>query len=156
MTTGPKTFLYKRSLFSTHLPVDYRYTRSHQWAKSLEDGKLRFGYTQFGTRMLGEVVDYNFETSSQAAVQPGHVLGWVEGFKAVSELICNARGIFAGANPALRDDTELISRTPYTEGWLYEIMGELDEETLDVQDYVKHLDITIESLLEQNKTDPRQ
>ena len=152
MTPAPKTFLYTKSHFITHLPLDYRYTRSHLWARRMEGDRLRFGFTQFATRMLGEIVDYNFETPAQAPVRPGQVLGWVEGFKAISDLICVGQGLFDGGNPALRNDIELISRATYTDGWLYEIIGELDAECLDVQGYVDHLKMTIEKLLEQQKT----
>lgn len=149
MTPVPKTLFFKKSHFVTHLPVDYRYTRSHFWAEQREGNCLRLGFTKFATRMLGEIVDYGFETTAQTRVQPGQVLGWVEGFKAISDVICVGQGAFAGSNPALQQDTELISRSPYTEGWLYELEGQLDEQSLDVQGYADHLSATIEKILKE-------
>ena len=149
MTLPAKTLFFKKSHFVTHLPVDYCYTRSHFWAEKRAGNRLRLGFTKFATRMLGEIVDYNFETAAQAQVQPGQVLGWVEGFKAISDVICVGQGVFAGANPALQQDTELISRSPYNEGWLYEMDGQLDDPSLDVQGYANHLNATIEKILKE-------
>jgi len=153
MTPAPQTLLYQKARFVTHLPVAYRYTRAHYWAEKLENNRLRVGFTAFATRLLGEIVDYNFDTTPQRPVDPGQVLGWVEGFKAMSDVICAGRGVFAGDNPALRRDTELITRAPYRDGWLYEIDGELDPQGLDVNGYVQHLNEIIDGLLAKQKLD---
>jgi glycine cleavage system H protein len=153
MSPASKTFFFKKSHFVTHLPVDYRYTRSHYWAEQRENGRLRLGFTKFATRMLGEIVDYNFEIAAQTALQPGQVLGWVEGFKAISDVICVGQGVFAGGNAALQQDTELISREPYNEGWLYEMDGHLDDQSLDVQGYAHHLEVTIDKILQEQHAD---
>jgi glycine cleavage system H protein len=147
----PKTLFFKQSHFVTHLPVDYRYTRSHFWAERRSGDRLRLGFTKFATRMLGEMVDHKFETEAGVPVVPGQVLGWVEGFKAISDVICVGRGAFAGGNPALKDNMSLVTDANYTEGWLYEINGELDEQSLDVQAYAEHLKATIDRLLEKQK-----
>jgi len=153
MTPAPKTFPFKKSRFVTHLPVHYRYARSHFWAEKREGNRLRLGFTKFATHLLGEIVDYNFETPAQTPVQLGQVLGWVEGFKAISDVICLGQGIFVAANPALEDDTEIISRAPYMEGWLYEMDGQLDDQSLDVEGYVHHLNVTIDELLKKQHAD---
>ena len=103
--------------------------------------------------MLGEMVDHKFETDAGAPVRPGQALGWIEGFKAISDLICAGEGAFAGGNPALKDNLALVTEANYTEGWLYEINGRLDEQSLDVQGYADHLKATIDKLLEKQKMD---
>lgn len=153
MTSAPQTVLYQKARFVTHLPVAYRYTRTHFWAEKIQGSRWRLGFTAFATRLLGEIVDYNFETGPTQTVEPGQVLGWVEGFKAISEVPCAGRGVFAGDNPALRRDTELISRVPYGEGWLYEIDGELAPQSLDVNGYVHHLNEIIDGLLAKQGAD---
>jgi len=149
----PKTLFFKQSHFATHLPVDYRYTRSHFWAERRAGDRLRLGFTKFATRMLGEMVDHKFETDPGAAVRPGQVLGWIEGFKAISDLICAGQGAFAGGNPSLKDNIALVTDANYTDGWLYEINGQLDDQSLDVQGYADHLKATIDKLLEKQKMD---
>lgn len=149
----PKTLFFKQSHFVTHLPVDYRYTRSHFWAEHRSGGRLRLGFTKFATRMLGEMVDHHFDTNIGGPVRPGQVLGWIEGFKAISDVICAGQGVFAGGNPALKENISLVTEANYTEGWLYEIDGELEEQGLDVQAYAGHLKATIDKILEKQKAD---
>ena len=147
----PTTLFYKRATFITHLPVDARYSPSHCWLARQADGRWRVGYTKFATRMLGEMADHHFDTAPGAAVQPGQVLGWIEGFKAISDLFCVGTGHFAGGNPALREKVALVNRVPYTEGWLYAFTGEPDAACVDVHGYVAHLDKTIDKILEKQK-----
>ena len=44
--------------------------------------------------MLGEMVDHGFETADNSRVEPGQIVGWVEGFKAISDVYCVATGKF--------------------------------------------------------------
>jgi glycine cleavage system H protein len=154
-TSKPATLFYKRSHFVTHLPVDYRYTRSHFWlARQPEgDGKWRIGLTKFATRMLGDMVDHGFESEAGAPVNLGDIVGWVEGFKAISDVYCVAQGTFVGGNPALREAISLMDKKPYTEGWLYAVQGTPDEKCLDVQGYREHLDRAIDLILSKQKNE---
>ena len=99
--------------------------------------------------MLGEMVDHQFDTAPGAPVQPGQVLGWIEGFKAISDVVCPGEGAFVGGNPALEDDITLVNTASYAEGWLYEMNGRLEEPSLDVQGYADFLKATINRLLAQ-------
>jgi glycine cleavage system H protein len=148
---SPKTLFYKRSRFVTHLPVDHLYSPAHGWIARREDDLWRVGLTKFATRMLGEMVDHGFEVQSGAPVQPGQVVGWVEGFKAISDLFCIATGEFAGPNVALKERIALIDRDPYAAGWLYEVKGQPDAKCMSVHAYVRLLDKTIDKILEKQK-----
>src|SRR5262245_19669569 len=99
----PKTIHYKRARFATQLPVDYLYSPSHFWAARQEDDLWRIGLTRFATRMLGEMVDCGFELGADAPVASGQIIGWIEGFKAISDVFCIADGNFAGTNPILKE-----------------------------------------------------
>ena len=37
--------------------------------------------------MLGEMVDYGFDAQAGSKVDPGQSIGWIEGFKAVSDIL---------------------------------------------------------------------
>src|SRR5262245_18748162 len=138
--SSPKTIHYKRSHFSTLLPVTYRYSPSHAWLEPLPEARWRVGLTKFATRMLGEMVDHGFEIQPNARVHSGQIIGWVEGFKAISDLYCVADGHFAGSNPALKETIRLITKDPYGGGWLYEVAGQPDARCLDVHAYRELLD----------------
>jgi glycine cleavage system H protein len=150
---GPETLFYKRATFVTHLPLTYRYSRSHYWLAEQPDGVWRVGLTRFATRMLGEMVDHGFETPENSPVAPGQIIGWVEGFKAISDVYCAAAGMFLDTNPALKQRIALIDREPYAAGWLYAVRGAPDEKCLDVHAYREHLDRTIDLILSKQKAD---
>ena len=137
---------YKRSRFSTRLPKGRRYTRGHLWLQETPDGVWRIGVTKFALRMLGDPVEIDFELREGAAVETGQVVGWVEGFKAVSDLFAPFSGTFLGGNPGLDDDIELVARSLYERGWLYAVRGAPGEDCFDVQGYVDHLDETIDRM----------
>jgi glycine cleavage system H protein len=147
----PKTLHYKRSHFVTQLPADFRYSLSHAWIAPHDAEHWRIGLTKFATRMLGDMVDHGFESSPGEAVTTGQIVGWVEGFKAISDLYCIAQGQFAGGNPLLKDKLTLVNKDCYGNGWLYLVRGEPDAKCMDVQAYRAVLDKTIDKILEQQK-----
>lgn len=147
----PATLFYKRSHFVTHLPVDFLYSRSHCWLARQPDDSWRIGLTKFATRMLGDMVDHGFETEINASVEVGQIVGWVEGFKAISDVYCVATGTFLESNPALREKISLIDKHPYATGWLYAVRGTPDERCLDVNAYREHLDRAIDLILSKQK-----
>jgi len=146
-----KTLYYKRSHFVTRLPLSYLYSPSHYWL-SEQNGTWRVGLTKFATRMLGEMVDYGFECAPDSPVQPGQAIGWIEGFKAVSDLFCVVDGRFGRANPELSQNPELVDQDCYGRGWLYEAQGKAVAQCLDVKGYAGLLDSTIDKLVENNKS----
>lgn len=147
------TLFYKRSHFVTHLPVNYFYTRSHFWLAEQPGGEWRIGLTKFATRMLGDMVDHGFEPEANANVATGQIIGWVEGFKAISDVYCVANGTFLGSNTALREKISLIDKHPYKEGWLYAVRGMPDDKRLDVHGYREHLDRAIDLILSKQKAE---
>lgn len=142
-------YRYKRSRFSTRLPLDRRYTPSHYWLRELEPGLWQVGFTRFATRMLGDLVELNWELSPGERIEPGQTLGAVEGFKAISEIYSAAAGEFLGGNPALDEDITLTDTDGYGRGWLYQVRGTPEETSLDVEGYVALLDLTINRMLAQ-------
>ncbi|HYR59235.1 MAG TPA: glycine cleavage system protein H [Chthoniobacteraceae bacterium] len=142
------TSFYKRSNFVTHLPTDCRYSPSHFWLREIERGRWRIGFTKFATRMLGEIVEVQWEKTEGAAVASGEIIGSIEGFKAISDLYCAAAGAFAGGNPALREKIEAVGEDPYGAGWLYAVEGIPDEKCVDLAGYRALLDATIDRILE--------
>lgn len=145
-----KTLFYKRSHFVTRLPLHRLYSPSHYWLLE-QKGIWRIGLTKFATRMLGEIVDYGFDIQPVAAIRPGQMLGWIEGFKAISDLFCVIEGKFGRGNPQLSHNPEAIDRDCYGEGWLYEAIGKPDALCLDTEGYRDLLDATIDKLVEKQQ-----
>jgi glycine cleavage system H protein len=118
----------------------------------MEGGVWRIGLTKFATRMLGDMVDHGFEVKTGASIAPGQILGWVEGFKAISDVYGFCAGEFVGTNPELQTNITLIHKKPYAGGWLYEARGALDDKCVDAEGYAAILNQTIDKMLEQQKT----
>lgn len=149
----PSTILYKRATFVTQLPVEHLYAPSHAWLSRATETRWRVGFTKFALRMLGELVDVQFDQAPGATLAPGDVVGSIEGFKAVSDLFCPGRGTFVRGNPALATDLEPILKSPYADGWIYEFDGIPDDRCLEVGRYQELLDATIDRILAKQKAD---
>jgi glycine cleavage system H protein len=139
---------FKHARFSARLPADFRYSLSHYWMVEEEgsEGIWRVGFTKFATRMLGELVEARFEVEKGGAVGSGQQIGYVEGFKAASDLFCVMDGAFERGNPILDEDACIVKSSPYEDGWLYSVKGEPEESSVDVHGYVEHLGELIEKM----------
>ncbi len=137
---------YERCAFATRLHTNRLYTASHTWLNPQGEGLWRIGLTKFATRVLGEPVEYDFEVEPAASVESGQVIGWIEGFKAVSDLYCSMSGRFRGENPLLADNISVIHSDPFGQGWLYLVEGTPGNDCLDVHGYVALLDTTIDRM----------
>ena len=142
----PPDIHYKRSRFSTRLPWDRLYTASHFWVFEAEPGRWRVGLTKFAARMLGDVVDLEFEVAEGGAIGVGEVIGSLEGFKARTELYSVVEGTFRGANPALATSLDVLDSDRYGAGWLYLVEGAPDPGALDAAGYAAVLDATIDRM----------
>lgn len=138
---------YKRSRFTARLPLDRLYTPSHFWVQQQPDGTHRVGFTRFAKRMLGDIVELDFEVEPGSAVQLGQIIGWVEAFKAVADIYCVGTGTFLEANPAVASNPELIDKDPHGDGWLYRVEGDVDGEAVDAHGYAALLDEKIDQML---------
>jgi len=146
---------FKHARFSARFPDSFRYSPSHYWMAPVEgeNGLWRVGFTKFATRMLGELVDCEWKKKIGEAVSPGDNIGWVEGFKAASDVYCVMDGEFAGGNPALEEDACIIRTDPYEIGWLYSVGGAPEPDSLDVQGYIDLLSATIQKMAETTHAD---
>lgn len=170
-----ETLFYKRSHFVAHLPVGALYTPSHAWlAREVEEepkgagsgpagsdqdrgegggkvGTWRVGLTRFATRMLGEIVEIGLQTEPGTKVATGQIVGWIEGFKAISDLYCVVDGVFLGKNALLDASPELVGDESHTRGWLYRVRGEPGQGAMDLHAYRAVLDATIDKILAKEK-----
>lgn len=137
---------YRRSRFSTKLPSDRLYTPGHFWLREVEPGLWRVGVTRFAQRMLGDLVEYGFEVKESQAVGLGEIVGWIEAFKATTDVYCVGEGNFARGNPTLETDPRRFDIDPYNEGWLYEFRGTPDPMAVDAAGYTKLLDLAIDKI----------
>jgi glycine cleavage system H protein len=147
--SGPRdeTVYYRRSRFTTHLPIHRRYSPAHYWLLEESAGIWRVGFTKFATRMLGDIVEFQFNVAPDTRIAVGDEIGSIEGMKAVTSVFSVGAGRFLGEGSALRQDVTLVESDPYGNGWLYKLQGEPAPDTVDVHGYVAILDATIDKML---------
>ncbi|MEI6526989.1 MAG: glycine cleavage system protein H [Planctomycetota bacterium] len=150
------TVYYRRARFTTRLPKTYRYALSHFWLEELETDLFRIGITHFATRMLGDFVECEFQKKGGDAIEPGMALGWIEGFKAVSDIYSVMQGEFVEFNKDLAANPSFMDRDPYDRGWLYIARGKPDVRVVDCPGYVSALDLAIDRILSQEQEQPKK
>ena len=151
-----QTIYYRRARFTTRLPKSYRYALSHFWLEELEPDLFRVGITHFATRMLGDFVECEFQKNAGDRIEPGMPLGWIEGFKAVSDLYSVIEGEFVEFNSLLATNPTFLDRDPYDRGWLYMARGTPDKRVVDCQGYIAALDVAIERILSQEQQEEKK
>ena len=147
MSEGGAFLSFQRAKFKTRLPRGRLYTPGHMWLREAEPGVWQVGLTRFALRMLGEPVDLDFEAAPDGALEVGDVVGWLEGFKAVTDLFAPLPGRFAGGNPALDEDLRRVHSSPYERGWLFAVRGEPGADCVDEEGYASFLEATIDKMV---------
>jgi len=110
------------------------YTKEHEWAKKLGDGRVAIGVDDYAQSQLHEIV-YVELPEVDAEVAQGGALGAVESVKAVSDVYAPVGGKVVEVNEELLDSPEKINDDPYGEGWI----AKLEPSSLDA-DLAKLMD----------------
>ncbi len=123
-------------------PDELKYTAEHEWVLGPdENGRVRFGITDFAQEALGDIV-YVSLPEVGSAVQPGDTCGEVESTKSVSDVYAPVAGIVTARNPALEGSPEVINSDPYGEGWMVEIELEDPDEVASLLDSTGYAALT--------------
>jgi glycine cleavage system H protein len=124
------------------IPDDLLYTKEHEWAREV-GSSVRIGITDYAAKTLNDVV-YVAPSKVNDKVVQFKSMGTVESIKAVSELYSPLSGTITRVNAELDSHPELVNKSPYSEGWLIEVMA-LDfasdrKRLLDAKQYAAHLE----------------
>ena len=95
----------------------YYYTKEHEWAKKIDDGKVVVGVDDYAQAQLHEIV-YVELPELDSDVGQMDAVGAVESVKAVSDFYCPVSGKVVEINESLLDAPEQINIDPYGEGWI--------------------------------------
>jgi len=99
------------------VPPDLRYTKSHEWVRTLTDGTVEIGITDHAQHELGDLVFVEVPEAGRTvkAYEPCAV---VESVKAASDVYAPIAGEITAGNPKLAAEPEAVNADPYGEGWL--------------------------------------
>ena len=112
------------------IPVDLRYTETHEWVQ-VESDIATVGITHFAQSELGDIVFIELPEISEY-LRKGEMFGSIEAVKTLGDLISPLSGEVLETNEALEDDAEPVNKDPYGAGWLIKIRIEDESEVDDL------------------------
>ena len=99
-----------------NLPDELYYHEEHSWAK-VEDGKVKIGMNDMFQATAGDIVyvDLPFEGDEVTA---GETCGKLQSSKWIGKLVSPVSGEIVEVNEEINNDSTMINKDPYGEGWL--------------------------------------
>ena len=102
------------------VPADLKYTKTHEWLRTLADGTIEVGITDHAQHALGDLVFVEVPEAGRA-LKAGEPCAVVESVKAASDVYAPVTGEVTAANPKLASEPETINTDPYGGGWLMRV-----------------------------------
>lgn len=99
------------------IPADLRYTKSHEWVRTLPDGSVEIGITDRAQHSLGDLVFVEVPEAGRQ-LSAGDACAVVESVKAASDVYSPLGGEVIAGNEQLATQPELINQDPYGQGWI--------------------------------------
>ena len=99
------------------VPADLKYTKSHEWVRTLGDGTVEIGITDHAQHALGDLVFVEVPDAGRT-VKADEPCAVVESVKAASDVYAPIAGQITAGNPRLAAEPETVNSDPYGEGWL--------------------------------------
>ncbi|CAF3407997.1 unnamed protein product [Rotaria socialis] len=120
-----------RQIHLTRYFYNQRYfTKKHEWVELTDannkQNEVRIGISDYAQRALGDVV-YCELPSIGAKFKGDDTFATLESVKAVSDCYMPVDGEVSGVNEKLKNEADLINKSPYANGWL--IQAVVDEKT---------------------------
>lgn len=125
----------------SNVPADLKYTKSHEWLRTLADGTIEIGITDHAQHALGDLVFVEVPEAGRG-VKAGEPCAVVESVKAASDVYSPVTGDVVAGNPELASEPEIINTDAYGEGWLMRVRPAAGGETaplLSAAEYQKLL-----------------
>jgi len=121
-----------------NIPVNLKYTNSHEWVRLDADGTITVGITDHAQEALGDIVFLELPEPGRT-LEAGKECAVVESVKAASDIYAPVAGEVVARNDAAVDAPESVNRDAYA-AWLFKLkpanMADLDG-LLDAAAYEK-------------------
>jgi glycine cleavage system H protein len=104
----------------SNVPADLKYTKTHEWLRTLPDGNIEIGITDHAQHALGDLVFVEVPEAGRA-LKAGEPCAVVESVKAASDVYAPVTGEVVAGNPKLASAPETINMDSYGEGWLMRV-----------------------------------
>ena len=121
------------------IPDNLRYSSEHEWLAA--NGKsAKVGITGYAAEQIGDVVFVELPKIG-SMVAAGTSFGVIEAVKSVSELFAPVSGKVTAINERVAKEPELVTASPYGDGWLIEIEMSDAGETAALKDAAGYRDL---------------
>jgi len=100
-------------------PSSLKYTASHEWVKTEDDGSVSIGITQHAQELLGDMVFVESPTVGRK-LKAGEECAVVESVKAAADVYAPVAGTVTAANSELDGAPEKINENPYG-AWMFKM-----------------------------------
>lgn len=104
----------------SNVPSDRKYTKTHEWVRTLPDGTVEVGITDHAQDALGDLVFVEVPETGRK-LSAGEPFAVVESVKAASDVYSPVAGEVTTGNSALAAEPETINSDAYGKGWLMRI-----------------------------------
>lgn len=104
----------------SNIPVELKYAKSHEYARTNDDGSVTVGISDSAQDQLGDMVFIELPEVGQT-VTAAEACAVVESVKAASDVYAPVGGEIVEVNEALVDGPEAVNTDTYGEGWLFRL-----------------------------------
>lgn len=126
---------------------DRFYTKSHEWIKEQNDGTFLMGISDYAQKMLREISYIQFEDVDED-FDAAEVLVVVEALKATGDIYAPFDCTLLVNNDKLEDEPELVTESPYDDGYLIKIKANSDDRStlITPEEYAKLVEAELDEL----------
>ena len=100
-------------------PEHLKYTQTHEWVRSEDDGTLAVGITDHAQEVLGDIVFLELPPVGSRYAQ-GAACAVIESVKAASDINMPVAGVVVAANDELAKSPEMVNADAYG-AWMFRI-----------------------------------
>jgi glycine cleavage system H protein len=102
----------------SNIPVELKYAKSHEWARTNDDGSVTVGISDSAQDQLGDMVFIEVpEVGMTVTVEEACAV--VESVKAASDVYAPVGGEIVEVNKNLADSPETVNTDAYGDGWIF-------------------------------------
>ena len=122
------------------IPSELRYTKTHEWVRTMDDGNVEVGITDHAQQLMGDMVFVELPEVG-ATIAAGDDCAVVESVKAASDVYAPVTGEIVEINEDLANAPETLNQEPYAGGWLFRMRPENEGEMDDLLDADAYLEL---------------
>jgi len=120
-------------------PEQLKYTETHEWVASADDGTLAVGITDHAQEVLGDIVFLELPPVGKRYAQ-GDACAVIESVKAASDINMPVTGVVVAVNDALAQSPQAVNADAYA-AWMFRIKPDNAADTgglMDAAAYAGH------------------